>query len=384
MSRRNNQSQFEYTEEPLDDLIPNVPKPNATRDGRPLPNSRPMAVGFEDNELPPGVNILPPTAPRPIGTIPFTQLPVTVQIELKRNVVTAPVRGIELPDNFDARERWPGMITPPMDQTTCGSCWAFATSTILSDRGRIASTAAGTQNEEGYADLFRTIDTYFPYAPNPEGSYGPILNNLSPYQMVSCNLCNSLQQSNPVTTEFLDGPEDICNFGCDGGIIKYAMDYLKRIGLNNLVDTNPPASNPGDPSTFACDFDPNKPVYRARDIYAVISPDDSETTRIRKIKEEIFIHGPVAVSYMVYPSWQAFFQNEQTKRGVYTANDQDGSIDTEGGGHAVAIIGWGKTSEGIDYWIIRNSWGIGWGDGGYFRMQANLFGILDDVWGFRF
>lgn len=345
-------SQYNYTEEPLNNL---------------------------------NANILPPTAPRPVGTIPFSQLPLAVQIELKRNVVTAPVRGIELPDFFDARERWPGLITPPMDQTNCGSCWAFAATTVLSDRIRIAGNASETfRNDPALKELMREIRTYYPYAPNSQGSYGPILNNLSPYQMISCNLCNRLRQTNPVTADFLDGYDDICNYGCDGGIIKFAMEYLKRVGVNNLIDTNPPATNPSDPSTFVCDFDTKKEVYQPRDVYAVVAPTDSEATKIRKIKEEIFIHGPVAASYMVYPSWQAFFQNERTKTRVYTADDQDGSIDIEGGGHAVAIIGWGKTDTGVDYWIIRNSWGIGWGDKGYFRMQANLFGILDDVWGFRF
>jgi hypothetical protein len=52
--------------------------------------------------------------------------------------------------------------------------------------------------------------------------------------------------------------------------------------------------------------------------------------------------------------------------------------------HAVAIVGWGTDEETKeDYWIMRNSWGTGWGMDGYFYMQrgtnmccvacANLF-----------
>ena len=37
--------------------------------------------------------------------------------------------------------------------------------------------------------------------------------------------------------------------------------------------------------------------------------------------------------------------------------------------HAVAMVGWGKTSDGREYWILRNSWGENWGENGYFRLE---------------
>jgi hypothetical protein len=49
-----------------------------------------------------------------------------------------------LPTFFDARDKWQGCLSSPPTQGSCGSCWAFASVTVLQDRFCIASCAPAT------------------------------------------------------------------------------------------------------------------------------------------------------------------------------------------------------------------------------------------------
>merc|ERR1712110_661416 len=56
------------------------------------------------------------------------------------------------------------------------------------------------------------------------------------------------------------------------------------------------------------------------------------------------------------------------------------NFDEIGTNHALAIVGYGQ-EVGMDYWIVKNSWGGDWGDGGYIKIEmgANVCGIENDV-----
>merc|ERR1712066_804275 len=71
--------------------------------------------------------------------------------------------------------------------------------------------------------------------------------------------------------------------------------------------------------------------------------------------------------------------------GVYSvenAMEDCPDFDDKGTNHALSIVGYGFDEEsGKDFWIVKNSWGAGFGDGGYIKIEmgSNVCGIENDV-----
>lgn len=300
---------------------------------------------------------------RPSNTLLLADAPPEVQQELLSGLKVARLQGIDVPAEFDCRNKWPDLITIPMDQGSCGSCWAFASATAVSDRFRIADP----NNKE--------LRTYVDYTPpnTPEITYR-ILNNLSPYELIYCDLCGLTDSEFPNSAQFLAGADGECNQGCEGGFIQHTYRYIKEYGISSILCENPTC----DPAITHCPCDRgliNCNVYKPSDVYAVTSPTDPIGVRRKKIQEDVYQYGPVTAAFSVYKSFINFF--ELNPDGIYTRRQGAIAGDLKQGGHAVDIVGWG--SEPTFYWLVRNSWSPVWGEDGFFKIQYDFGGILDEV-----
>eukprot|EP00741_Cyanophora_paradoxa_P005715 tig00000940_g5539.t1 len=161
-----------------------------------------------------------------------------------------------LPENFDARERWPGAVRPVVDQGNCGSCWAISSTGVLGDRLFVASGGA--------TDVA-----------------------LSAEQMISC---------------------DRRDFGCGGGTLKRAWAFLSSHGVTTeaCVPYKAKAAKTC-PAGCADKSQGNAFVtYKASGFYKVGGPGNVEA-----IMTEIYTNGPVQAGYTVYADFMSY------KSGVY-------------------------------------------------------------------
>ena len=75
---------------------------------------------------------------------------------------------------------------------------------------------------------------------------------------------------------------------------------------------------------------------------------------------EIFQRGPISCVVAVPPKLLNY------TGGIFI--DDTGS---KGLDHDIAVTGWG-VENGTKYWIVRNSWGSYWGEGGNFRLIRGI------------
>jgi len=89
-------------------------------------------------------------------------------------------------------------------------------------------------------------------------------------------------------------------------------------------------------------------------------------TSTRAMKQWLADNGPLVTCYTVYEDFYAY------SSGIY--RHVSGKRE---GGHCVCCVGYDDAQQ---YWICKNSWGPGFGEGGYFRIGYGECGIDGDMW----
>jgi len=139
---------------------------------------------------------------------------------------------------------------------------------------------------------------------------------------------------------------DDSNNGCNGGWYTSAWELLKK-GSNAHKKYGPYTQEEG-----ACKF--NAKNNRAK-VKTYAEVDANEQAMMEALQR-----GPLAVAFEVVDDFYAY------KEGIYSTEDCKGQIN-----HGVVAVGYGSMC-GKDYWIIRNSWGNGWGIAGYALMERGV------------
>ena len=221
------------------------------------------------------------------------------------------------PSSYDLRDY--GNVTPVKNQGTCGSCWAFAA---------LASIESFLKGE---------------------------------------GLTYDFSENNMKNTH---GFVPTC---CAGGQRDMATAYLTRWDVPDGVSWYAgPVNESDDPYTSSC-VSPSDPLIQ-KQVQEVFFLPDQPAGSNDLIKEMIMTYG-AAFAGVDWNDTTALNETDPEEISYYF-NASEGMIKKEG--HAITIVGWDDSwsknhfnipPPGDGAYIAKNSWGTGWGDGGYFYIS---------------
>jgi len=225
----------------------------------------------------------------------------------KPGTVFKSVRDVKVED-LPASVDWrdKGAISDVKDQGYCGSCWAFAT----------------VESIESYMQI----------------NSGNDVEELSAQHITSCTP-NELQCGG--------------SGGCKGSIPQLGFVYTQLFGLT--ADSDYPYTSGNLGITGSCDYDANSMDTKA----TLRGYETLPRNNYEAVMDHIANVGPLSVAVDA-SSW-SFYGG-----GVFEGCDYDKNIEIN---HAVQMVGYGTDDKDGDYWIVRNSWGPGWGENGYIRLR---------------
>jgi len=225
-----------------------------------------------------------------------------------------------LPSSFDWRNQ--GKVTPVKDQGTCGTCWIFGTTSVLESAVLIGENISYNFSEQGVA---LCTDRSWVYLYNDADEP-----------------CGSVP-------------------GHGGGTSLMASEAFIKKGA--ILESCNPYNTSGLQCDGTCVCDSCTPV-KVVNGYRYVTGDQSQTALI---KQAIYDHGPVTMAFYYNAAHQ---YTNPTYGTVYDCATCAGS------NHLVSIVGWDDSvphfeTPGTGAWLVKNSWGTGWGNNGYFWLAYN-------------
>eukprot|EP00927_Polykrikos_kofoidii_P056270 TRINITY_DN5041_c0_g1_i1.p1 TRINITY_DN5041_c0_g1~~TRINITY_DN5041_c0_g1_i1.p1 ORF type:complete len:599 (-),score=80.66 TRINITY_DN5041_c0_g1_i1:159-1844(-) len=223
----------------------------------------------------------------------------------------------ELPKTFDWRNARGGrnFLEPVMDQASCGSCYVVSTMRMLTARHRIA-----------------TNDT-----------------SAEPWSISFPLHCSEYNQ------------------GCKGGYGFLASKWSEDVGL--LPASCAPYDTEGTCHS-QCDPRSLKRRFRAANHHLVggFYGNGGPASMMR----ELYENGPLVVSFEPSDDFMMYAGGvfTQSRQGVL-APLKKSHVEWEKVDHAVLLVGWGEEL-GQKFWMVQNSWGAEWGEGGFFRIARGI------------
>ena len=283
---------------------------------------------------------------------------------------------INIPKSFNGPSVWKDYLTKIRNQGKCGSCWAWATVSVLGDRFNLMT------NNKAHVEL-------------------------SPLRPLLCDLDGAEWEikypefADYTSVESKILAKNIGKIGCKGSTLCDAWKYLYTIGTNSedclsyfekggfdIVDYSDDSQLPLCSDVTGSEGDMCGGYYREREtgsetgipgrffraisFYSVPGTLDDLGTE-RDIMREIYNYGPVSAAMRIYADFYTF----DPKKTIYRSSEIGPPIS----GHAVRILGWGEEND-VKFWWVANSWGKSWGINGYFKMirGVNNCAIEGNVW----
>nr|CCA15230.1 cathepsinlike cysteine protease putative [Albugo laibachii Nc14] len=234
----------------------------------------------------------------------------------------------ELPKNFDLRDiDGVNHVTITRNQHIpfyCGSCWAFASTSSLSDRIHIQRSR--NRKEKSPVDVLREVV-------------------LAPQVLLNC---------------------DTADGGCHGGDPLSAFRYIHENGIpdescQRYEATGHDTGNQCRPQDVCENCAPSRGCWAQKSYEKYYVSEFGTVRGEHQMKAEIYARGSIVCTVDVT---DAFLNYEG---GVFDDKTHAVSMD-----HAISVVGWGEMKDGTKYWVVRNSWGSFWGEDGWFRIVRGV------------